>query len=204
MSRTLTAFHEAGHAVAAHLLGGTVELVSIRPDDHRDGWARCAGPSWDSELALSFRPELPVTMQPRDLRDGMERDLLIRLAGTLAETLAPRPGPVDLIPPEVDAAERRAADLSHLSPRHRELARAVPDGPIRTDAEVATEWAEALAGDEARQYVAWLTAVAARMVREAAGMIRALAAELERRVVVPGPEAVALMEQARLGRKGSE
>ena len=205
MSRRRTAFHEAGHATAAYVLGGPVDLVSIRPGKEHGGIAWCEGPDWDT--ASELLPHLPVTMQPRDLRDNAERKILVSLAGDAAGRMVPRSPdekPLDLIPPDVSAAEHYAAELEHLSPRHRELlVNAGDERDAPDDRERAEKLARALDGDAPRLYVEWLAAVAARLVQDCRPMIEALADELLRRTEVPGDEAVALMEQARTGRKGS-
>jgi hypothetical protein len=66
-SEEATAYHEAGHAVAALALGRPVDRVSIRPD--RDKLGVCA-----------FRK--PVF---RPSEDWVEREMLISLAGIAAE-----------------------------------------------------------------------------------------------------------------------
>src|SRR5947209_7847277 len=67
-----TAYHEAGHAVAALALGRPVHRVSILPDREHLGW--CAfGKS-------VFRPS----------EDWLEREILISLAGIAAERQAER------------------------------------------------------------------------------------------------------------------
>ena len=64
-----TAYHEAGHAVMALLLGRPVDHVSIRPDAQRLG--HC-----EFRKAV-FRPS----------EDWLERELLIALSGLAAEAL---------------------------------------------------------------------------------------------------------------------
>ena len=204
-----TAYHEAGHVVAAHILGGTVELVSIRPGRHVLGTAWCSGPTWatldDYDV---MRRVLPIaTLAPDRIRRDEESEIIWYLAGVLAERFAPRAPetPSDLMPPDFSNAETQAAGLSRLSPRHRELVEAATtseDRP-RTDDQAARERATFLARYEAEEFIGWLTAVANRLVENCRPMIEALADELLRRTEVPGPEAVALIEQVRLGRKGS-
>lgn len=62
-----TAYHEAGHAVAALALGRPVHKVSIRPDRDRLGWCEFR--------KGAFRPT----------EDWLEREALIALAGLAAE-----------------------------------------------------------------------------------------------------------------------
>ena len=67
MSLELTAYHEAGHAVMALLMGRSVQKVSIIPSQNRLG---------------------AVTMQKgrsKQVQDKLEADILILLAGMAAE-----------------------------------------------------------------------------------------------------------------------
>lgn len=67
MSREFTAYHEAGHAVMALLVGRTVQKVSIIPSQNRLG---------------------AVTMQKgrsKQVQDKLEAEMLILLAGMAAE-----------------------------------------------------------------------------------------------------------------------
>ena len=63
---TLTAYHEAGHAVIALQMGRTVREISILPGGKRLGFC---------EMAKGGRPP----------KDALEADLLILLAGMAAE-----------------------------------------------------------------------------------------------------------------------
>jgi ATP-dependent Zn protease len=67
MSKELTAYHEAGHAVMALLMGRSVQKVSIIPSQNRLG---------------------AVTMQKgraKQVQDKLEAEMLILLAGMAAE-----------------------------------------------------------------------------------------------------------------------
>lgn len=67
MSKKLTAYHEAGHAVMALLMGRSVQKVSIIPSQNRLG---------------------AVTMQKgraKQVQDKLEAEMLILLAGMAAE-----------------------------------------------------------------------------------------------------------------------
>jgi ATP-dependent Zn protease len=64
-----TAYHEAGHAIMALVLGRPVERVSVRPDRHSLGVCCFGKPV--------FRPS----------EDWLEREVLIALAGLAAEAL---------------------------------------------------------------------------------------------------------------------
>lgn len=62
-----TAYHEAGHAVIALLLGRPVHAVSVLPTRDLQGWCQFRNPV--------FRPS----------EDWLEREILIALAGMAAE-----------------------------------------------------------------------------------------------------------------------
>ncbi len=62
-----TAYHEAGHAVMALVLGRPVHAVSVMPDERRAGACEFGKPT--------FRPT----------EDWLEREILISLAGLAAE-----------------------------------------------------------------------------------------------------------------------
>lgn len=67
MSRELTAFHEAGHAVMAILMGRPVQKVSIIPSQNRLG-------------AMTLQKG-----RTKQVQDKLEGDMLILLAGMAAE-----------------------------------------------------------------------------------------------------------------------
>jgi ATP-dependent Zn protease len=74
--REATAFHEAGHAVAAYALGRAFTRVSIRPNGHTSG--RCSfRPPGDW-----FRPDIRIDSSTRN---GLEERIIISLAGPEAE-----------------------------------------------------------------------------------------------------------------------
>jgi len=89
---TTTAFHEAGHAVAAHLLGRRVEICSVRRGEHFQGATSLVDPS--SEL-LGPSSDAPAIFLPGSMRRLYECQIVILYAGRLAETLCtagPRTG----------------------------------------------------------------------------------------------------------------
>ena len=66
-----TAFHEAGHAVAAYLMGHRIHCVSIKEDDDYEG--RC--------ITLRKRPK---RLDVNSLRTVKEEELIILRAGLIA------------------------------------------------------------------------------------------------------------------------
>jgi ATP-dependent Zn protease len=67
LSQEATAYHEAGHAVIALVLGRPVDCVTVVPDRERAGWC-------------GFRK---ATYRPSE--DWLEREILIALGGIAAE-----------------------------------------------------------------------------------------------------------------------
>lgn len=195
--RTLTAYHEAAHAVVALLLDARVEFVSIRPGKQHAGITWTDGlPTWSSDAALAA--ELPTPLIAADIRRAMEVRMCISLAGDAAAILAPVTSGYIAPTPDQPAAERLARTLEDLSPRHAELLRAAEErtDPIHTDADLA-ERAALGSGAEIHAHVAYMRTVVARMVDEHVPEIAAVAAELERREVLTGDEVRAAMRSAR-------
>jgi hypothetical protein len=122
--RIRTAYHEAAHAVTARLLGREVSLVSLQPErDHlgvvHNSVAHFDGPVGD--------PTLPLR---GEYRDELETEIIIALAGSLAEEYClPRSGylPTTL---DEDWAQRASELLAEQSPRHRELVERAQRGEI--------------------------------------------------------------------------
>jgi hypothetical protein len=95
-----TAYHEAGHAVAALALGRPVQRVSIRPD--HDYLGRCAFGKG------VFRPS----------EDWLEREILIALAGVAAEARHTGHYPVEAAAHDLRYVRRLAVQRS--GPRQAE------------------------------------------------------------------------------------
>ena len=76
---TATAYHEAGHAVAAYWLGMRIGQVSILPDPDEGTLGRCA-----TRLPKWFDPE--IESDPRT-REWIRKEVLVLLAGKQAERL---------------------------------------------------------------------------------------------------------------------
>src|SRR5688500_8357132 len=95
---TRVAFHEAGHAVMAELLGRRVRYVSVAPDGDSRGTCRLAdGPAWfedDRERGATRRQ-----------RRWVRREVVIAAAGGLAERMVTGRRPLARLD------RRRCADL---------------------------------------------------------------------------------------------
>jgi hypothetical protein len=113
-----TSYHEAGHTLAARLLNVPVDHVSIRPGDHFGGVAYFGDVPKPTDIGDYA---VPMFMQPRDLRDYCERDMLTSLAGPIGGLMAGPLGRSDLADTDADFALRAAAALERVSPRTREL-----------------------------------------------------------------------------------
>lgn len=131
-------------------------------------------------------PDLSQPVVRGELRDVVEADILIDLAGDLAaDLIAPQTGYVTATADE-EWAERAAAVLAAQSPRHRELVERAKRGelifadeaPASFDELHAAEASHALVGQESLQHLAWLRAVARRLVGEHRSRIERLAEAL--------------------------
>jgi len=76
--RQALAYHEAGHAVAAHDLGIRFRYVTIEPDDQAGSLGHCA-----STLPRWFQPDVSDDRQ----QGWAERDIVMTFAGEEAERL---------------------------------------------------------------------------------------------------------------------
>jgi hypothetical protein len=198
--RRRTAIHEAAHAVAAIALGHGVSLVSIRAGAGYRGITMLQfGPTFVSTSSVDL--DLPVVRQPPNVRGSLEADIVVSLAGPMAALYADlksgylAPDPCD------KAVEQAATDLSHLSPRHRELivtAEGLPDHQYPGDETSASTLAWALAGEmtEAAAHVNWLRAVARNLVFAHWFQIVALADALLERTVLDGDTAKSIVNNA--------
>jgi hypothetical protein len=152
----LVATHEAGHAVAAHVLGRAVHMVSILPTDRYEGMTVLGG----GEAHPTDRQNLllPTVLRPAPLRRWTEVSILIALAGPAAAFhLAAPSTDVDHSQDETHARElaRSAVWTQAESERLEEATSTL--GPFRTDEEDAEKLAWAMAGsDSADAYLDWL------------------------------------------------
>jgi hypothetical protein len=121
----MVAYHEAGHAVAIHVLGiGSIREASILPgDDGRDaGGVSVIRDDWIGEFLQQPIPQPPVSPDPEQ-RERVWREMICALAGPVAveialnrgELSAPSPDIAALLPALNDMDIRRAGNLAqHL------------------------------------------------------------------------------------------
>jgi hypothetical protein len=171
--RVRTAYHESGHAAVAYILGRAIDVVSIRPNEHRSGvvifkrWRKPRG-----DVGRTFQD---VLLWPAEWRRRLEHDLCITLAGHYAEIMRPSPSsgyfddddePLakeiagDLVPARGDLTERERLVL------RRSANRSSPSDQEATDDLVATilnEHELSLAAEKAA-YINWMRHHAARLV----------------------------------------
>ena len=81
------AHHEAGHAAMAHVLGVAPGLITIRPGPNYRGVAH-HGRTGQPEVRETDL-DVPIVEMRAQLRRGVEREILICLAGKATERLAP-------------------------------------------------------------------------------------------------------------------
>lgn len=153
-----TAWHEAGHVVAAHCLGRTPAHTAL--DGNGGGHARHIAPRVDPAAVAELRPvaDLPFTCWPRAIRDDIECSTLILLAGGAAETLARDRGDVarrdaeatvDVPPSDVDTTlPAVTAEEAEAIQRHK---------PGTSDVERVHQYARIAFGDiESEQHDVWM------------------------------------------------
>jgi len=188
-TRMTSAWHESGHGLMAWLNGERVALLSIRPTAVYGGVCQAAHRRIDVKL-LDCRP---VILQPARLRRSLETALFFSLAGPIAaEMCAPRTGYLQQSADE-GRAEQVARALARLHPSTAErlrVAEARTDA-IQTDEDTAFIYADALAFDEAVQYLAWARAATRRLLAEHADELAAVATALYARDVISGRQMVA-------------
>jgi hypothetical protein len=181
MQERVTAYHEAGHAVAAVVLGISLERVSIRRDyDADDGCEtlghcsrveRFAQPFWNSPAAFCAAPEC----EDYRARDWEERVIQSLLAGGIAQSM--------LTGEEYPSGcSHDHADVVRLARRYSSGAEREPQCPwqsphIHPDADAGDDGANRVnnAADELDTdadvfaevvaYVRWLRARTRRMLR---------------------------------------
>jgi hypothetical protein len=195
--RARLAAHEAGHAVAAVAFGLPLRAVSLR-----------AGKLHAAVTLIDRGPGSPE-YQPRDRtawagtvdRDAREREIIVTLAGELAE---PYREPVSgYFGPSDDEAAARAAleDLERRSPRAAELVLAAEaNDEVGNDRTRAHDLSWALHGFEERVvdlHLAYLEALARVIVGWHRWHIAGLAHALVERTVIDGPEAEAIIRSYR-------
>jgi hypothetical protein len=120
--RARIAYHEAGHAVAAVMLGGRVTgPVSIEPTKRWLGVAFTRPPGFSRRESERVPLELPLATWPARVRRSFEVDALISLAGPAAEAMRPE-RLSGYIPSSRHADDRRAAEATTvLTSRDRRL-----------------------------------------------------------------------------------
>jgi hypothetical protein len=202
--RWKAALHESAHFTANLLGRGEVAaLVSVRPGKTHGGATILDAPA---RVNFTGRRNNPLGADLAWRRD-VEWLIVVLLAGHAAEELAG--ASVGRIPePGLGDDERQAAalaqSLAELAPLHAQLladseARPLPsDGnPLAGDDLNAFELSFRLVGLEAQAHLGWLRAVARRFVNDHAHIIAALARELDRRTVVTGTDAAAIVHRIR-------
>lgn len=193
-----TAHHEAGHALAGWLYDRPLAIVSIRPGQGYGGVTRweTADRSWME----SFDANAPALLEPTNVRNAIEREIVIALAGPIAGHLAVvTTGYYSPDACEMEA-EREAEGLAALSPRAQELVIAMEAEPgIGSDEEAAGHLSHALTWDdrEAATHLEWLRVTAHNLVVSRWYRLTALANVLLERRVLDGETAVEIISSAR-------
>jgi hypothetical protein len=174
--RLRVAHHEAGHAVAAHLLGLGVDVVSIWPTKRWAGVCFTASRSIDTS---GLRVGVPLIFQPIELRMHVEKLIVCSLAGQIGEELGGfyRSGPV--VQDDEDRYAEVLAAMTALTDEQRELLASGDDltRPLTRDWDRACDLAWAICGsEEGAALVNYLRAAARTLVytkqfRELVGLL---------------------------------
>jgi hypothetical protein len=189
--RVQTAYHEAGHAAAVHLLGHRIKLVSIRPAGTMLGFCDWHVPAV-SDGDLSKIGYVPIFQLPARLRRIIETKIAVVLCGPIAAELTPTSSDYGYDRSDGEEAERLANSLVGLTIRERvRLAEVEAADAGDPDEERARGLAWGIAGEEAMRELALMRATARRIVytEPVPTLIRSLAAVLLDKDVVSGREA---------------
>jgi hypothetical protein len=111
VDRVLKAYHEAGHAVAAHCLGREVIAMSIVPDMASAGRVTYT-PAYDSVLELEIAPGIAKPLH--EALDGLlEQDAVILLAGSVAAHCVAASLAANGIAPDAAGISGESADIEN-------------------------------------------------------------------------------------------
>lgn len=205
---TRTSWHEAGHGVIARRLGRRVKFLSTVTDQHLAGLTAYY-PGWDPKGSDRYFTQ-PLTLWPLSRRRAAEVDIMVTLAGHIAEWQVPPPPHADLpiLSEDELAAEDMSRTLAAQHPRHRDLLDPYyeQDEPRQTDAESTARYAGILVPkEEADAYLHWLSIATGNLVREERRFIEAVALDLRGQTVISGRRMAAVIrKRARMGWRGSE
>jgi hypothetical protein len=176
--RDFVAWHEAGHALAAVLVGRPLDYVSTRPGLQFGGITHY-GPS--APLGVDGVTLAPLALQPDlTIRERFERSILVALAGGVAERFVEPFTGSGYVPADDDddRAAASAAALARLSPRHRELVVAAErrTAPYPTDDEGQARQSSAIFNAPAAvgHHVEWLRGEVEAMVHTHERQLRAI------------------------------
>lgn len=155
-----TAYHEAGHAVAARRLGQGVTGISIVPDSESRG--RTTGHKRSIDASRRFFAQLEEadydagwggSIKGR-LRRRVERTVMVLLAGGMAEMRATGAGLSDVGVGVEKVSEERARELANKGLGNVKFEMSSGDYTVAFD--LVKEASSSV--EEAEAYLAWLTA----------------------------------------------
>jgi hypothetical protein len=196
-ARRRTCLHEAAHAVAELVLGGSVDYVSIRPGKTFGGIEVRVPRPLDLDGFDGFRS---VSVEPPKLRADVERRIIVSLVGHIAALhLGPKLDDGYLAEPADEEIARQA--LANLGSRLSELvvANEVSTEPRGSDEDNARGAADAFAGPVVSwHYLEWLRCEALELVTRYCLAIVRVADALERLHVLTGEQVAALVYPPKL------
>jgi hypothetical protein len=86
-----TAVHEAGHAAVARACGGTVQAVTVVPAGFTSGCTRWRRPASRGAAPGGLDVSQPFVLWPEAFRRWAETEVMVALAGRVAEEMAGLP-----------------------------------------------------------------------------------------------------------------
>jgi hypothetical protein len=193
---TRIAFHEAGHAASAVLLRTQPGPVTIVPSPTRGG---CSIHSWDKPAEVNDIDawfDQPMILWPIGVRQMIETNAMIAMAGRIAESLTP----------STDAPRDPHAFERHAYPDHpwpgpsgltaaeeHDLAEAAADSPedVISDAELAAQQGWLLFGSTERRawrHARWLRAEVETLLHANRAKVERVARALQQHRTLSGAD----------------
>jgi hypothetical protein len=143
-------YHEAGHVVVVAACGGTVRSVTVEQGQALAGCVRYRRAEAPPGASDGLDVTQPFVLWPNGARRWVEAEVLVALAGEVAEELfEPRPPPGRVSEPVAAVAAELVEKLPPLPEAERENLRAVMDSPGPSDAEYVAQMVRLGHGNDA-------------------------------------------------------
>lgn len=186
--------HEAGHLVIAAVLGRAPLGATVDAGTRLAGCSLFSAPDpIPAAAVVDFDPEAPFIIWPGPVQRRLEADVMISLAGEIAELLLTGPAEGRVPDPGAELAAEDLAGFQLAGVEDQTWAAAVVDEPpMPSDRQAVTQAAFAAFGRDPVQSAAWTTWLASQtraLVIAHEATIRRLAAALDAHKVL-GAEAL--------------